>query len=340
MACIYKFSTFGALIALGAAIRVWAADIPGHSDAYPAQIDPFTGNWRGEWIEGDEKDPLLAAQIVPLGKDKYRITLVKLLDVRCPALHTAEVTATGGRFEFRNESLFGAIENGEFTGGKVKEDDRFRLERVELDSPTLGDPPAPDAVVLFDGTNLDAFRDPKGWVITPDGTLLVTPKSPDVSTIARFADVQLHLEFRLPYRPDKRGQDRGNSGIFLQNTYEIQILDSFGLEGTYDECGAVYKIAAPRVNACRPPLQWQSFDITYRAPRFDAQGKLAELGTVSVLQNGVPIHTDQELLWPTSGGGNKRAKPHPDKPQPIRIQEHGDFMEFRNIWLVELRHDS
>jgi hypothetical protein len=325
-----------ALLALCGAVTAPAEDVPGYSEAYPALLDPFTGNWEGKWTEGDEKDPALAAQIVPLGKDKYRITLVNLLDVRCPALHTTEVTATGGRLEFRNDALFGTIADGVFAGGKVKDENRFRLERVERASATLGMPPPPNAVVLFDGSSLDRFRNPKGWVITPEGTLLVTPKSPDVSTNDRFADVQLHLEFRMPYRPDKRGQDRGNSGVFLQNTYEIQILDSFGLDGLYDECGAVYKIAAPRANVCRPPLQWQTYDITYHAPRFDAQGKLAELGRVSVLQNDIPIHTEQQLLWPTSGGGNKRTKPHPDKPQPIRIQEHGDFMEFRNIWLVEI----
>jgi hypothetical protein len=319
--------------------NVSAEDIPGYAEAYPAQLDPFTGNWRGEWTKGDEKDPWLAAQIVPLGKSKYRITLMNLLDARCPKLHTTEATADGDRLTFRNDTLFGAIAGGEFTGGKVKEEDRFRLSRIELESPTLGEPPPNGAVVLFDGSSVDAFWKPRGWVITPDHTLLVTPKSPDVSTKEKFSSVQLHLEFRLPYRPEKRGQDRGNSGVFLQNHYEVQILDSFGLDGLYDECGAIYKIAAPRVNACRPPLQWQTYDITYHAPRFDARDNLVALGRMSVLQNGVPVHTDQQLLWPTSGGGNKRRKAHPDSPERIRFQEHGDFMEYRNIWLVELRDD-
>lgn len=322
-------------VVLGGAV-VSAEDIPGYAEAYPAQLDPFTGNWQGEWYGGDEKDPLLSAQVVPLGKNKYRVTMTNLLDARCPALYTVEAVAVGDRLEFRDANLFGAISGSEFSGGKATKSDRFRLSRIEPASPTLGAPPPADAVVLFDGTNLDAFSKPRGWVITPEGTLLVTPKSPDVLTAEKFASIQLHLEFRLPYRPEKRGQDRGNSGIFLQNNFEIQILDSFGLDGTYDECGAVYKIAAPRANLCRPPLQWQTFDITYRAPRFDAQGQLAALGTVSVLHNGVPIHSGQDLLWPTSGGGNKRTKPHPSQPLPIRIQEHGDFMEFRNIWLVNL----
>jgi hypothetical protein len=318
----------------------FAQAIDGYDEAYPESLDPFTGNWEGEWYAGDEKDPVLAAQVVPLGRDAYRITLTNLLDVRCPPLFTTEATANGGRLEFADDAVFGLIADGELTGGKVQEDDRFRLHRVDRASPTLGAPPPPNATVLFDGSNLDAFRNARGWVVTPQGTMLVTPKSPDISTNGRFAGVQLHLEFRLPYRPEKRGQDRGNSGVFLQNAYEIQILDSFGLEGHYDECGAVYKIAAPRANLCRPPLQWQTFDITYRAPRFDAQGDLAERGRVSVFHNGIPIHIDQDLLWPTSGGGNKRTKSHPKEAAPIRIQEHGDFMEFRNIWLVDLRDDS
>lgn len=330
------FLTVAGLVLLGSGLSVSTPADDAYDDAYPAELDPFTGNWEGEWYAGDEKDPVLAAQIVPLGRDRFRITLTNLLDVRCPPIHTTEVAASGGRIDFRNETMFGSVENGVFTGGKVKEEDRFRLRRVRRASPTLGEPPPPGAVVLFDGTNLDRFRSARGWVVTPQGTMLVTPKSPDISTVDKFSDIQLHLEFRLPYRPEKRGQDRGNSGVFLQNTYEIQILDSFGLAGYYDECGAVYKIAAPRANVCRPPLEWQTYDITYRAPRFDAAGKLAELGAVTVLHNGIPIHTNQELLWPTSGGGNKRTKPHPSGPEPIRLQEHNDYLEFRNIWLVEL----
>lgn len=317
-----------------------AEPIQGFSEAYPPALDPFTGNYEGESTEGDEKELWLAAQIVPLGKDLYRITLTNLLDVRCPKIHSVEVPAQGDTLEFKNDTLYGAVNAGQFEGGKTREkEDKFRLRKVERPSPNLGAPPPANATVLFDGTNLDAFRKTKGWVISPDRTLVVTPGAPDTFTAGKFTDVQLHLEFRLPYRPAKRGQDRGNSGVSLQNAYEVQILDSFGLEGTYDECAAVYKIAAPRVNVCRPPLQWQSYDITFHAPRFDGDGKLAQLGRITVYHNGALVHDDQELPWRTSGGRDKRDKPHPNGPEPIKFQEHGDFMEFRNIWLVDLQNN-
>jgi hypothetical protein len=151
--------------------------------------------------------------------------------------------------------------------------------------------------------------------------------------------VQLHLEFRLPYRPERRGQDRGNSGVHLQSAYEVQILDSFGLEGVYNECGSLYKIAAPKVNVCSPPLQWQSYDITYIGPRYSKKGKMESLGRMTVYHNGVLVHYEVELPWRTGGGPLHNARHlenHPKQPRNIKLQEHGDYAEFRNIWLVDL----
>jgi hypothetical protein len=151
--------------------------------------------------------------------------------------------------------------------------------------------------------------------------------------------VQLHLEFRLPYRPAMRGQDRGNSGVHLQSAYEVQILDSFGLEGVYNECGSLYKIAAPKVNVCSPPLQWQTFDITYTGPRYTKKGEMKSLGKITVYHNGVLVHHELELPWRTGGGAlhkNRHPENHPKQAQSIKLQEHEDYAEFRNIWLVDL----
>jgi len=136
--------------------------------------------------------------------------------------------------------------------------------------------------------------------------------------------------------PSARGQQRGNSGVFFQSTYEVQILDSYGLEGYYNECGALYKVAAPKVNACAPPLQWQTYDIIYRAPRHDANGKLVEFPRMTVRHNGVLIHNDQEMPWRTDWKEEGRLKPAPTEPGNIKMQAHGNYVQFRNIWAVDL----
>lgn len=149
----------------------------------------------------------------------------------------------------------------------------------------------------------------------------------------RFTDFQLHLEFKVPYMPNARGQGRGNSGVFLQGRYEIQVLDSFGKEEPgRGDCGAVYNKAAPLLNACKRPLQWQTYDITFRAPRFDSEGKKTENARVSVFQNGICIQNNQEIDGPTWGNTFGDLK----DPGPIVLQDHGNAVEYRNIWVIKL----
>jgi len=328
-------SFFAGLLSVGVAVSSHGDDGTGYYDAFPPNGDPFMGNYRGEWFEGDEKDPWLAAQVIAMAGSRYRITLQNLLDVRCPPIHSVEAVALDGVLRFETEDFFGVIRGDLFEGGRTDGSGSFRLERIRLGSSTAGLEPPANAIVLFDGTHLDAWRDAKGWDISPEGTMLVSPGGADIRTADRYGSVRLHVEFRLPYRPDEAGQDRGNSGVFLHNAYEVQILDSFGLDGYYNECGAIYKIAAPAVNVCRPPLEWQTFDITYQAPTF-REGELDRYGHMTVYHNGVLVHHEQSLPWLTSGDGDKRQKRHPQQPAPIRLQEHGDFVEFRNIWLVPL----
>jgi len=166
-----------------------------------------------------------------------------------------------------------------------------------------------------------------------DGAMEITPGSGSIITKRKFKDYKLHLEFRLSFMPEARGQSRCNSGVYMQGRYEVQILDSFGiLKSRNDECGGVYGIGAPRVIMCAPPLQWQSYDITFQAPRFDAAGNKVESAQLSVVHNGVAIHENLKVPEPTTLALDKNVK----EPGGIYLQDHGNLVQFRNIWLVEL----
>ena len=181
---------------------------------------------------------------------------------------------------------------------------------MERRSPRLGARPPEKAVVLFDGTGLEAWmqRDgqPAGWKLREDGSMEVTRGN--ILTRRSFGDVRIHLEFRTPLMPEARGQARGNSGVYVQGRYEVQVLDSFGLEPMDNGCGAVYRIAPPRVNASLPPLQWQTYEITFRAPRFDSSGSKTANARITVRHNGEVIHSNLELPGSPRGvSATKRA---------------------------------
>ncbi|GMV90324.1 MAG: hypothetical protein AMXMBFR82_01020 [Candidatus Hydrogenedentota bacterium] len=306
---------------------------PTFDEVYPKKADPFLGNYVGRWSEAEEVNPDIAAQVYPLGNDSYRIRIVNKLDMRCPVLLDVEVQPKRGKLEFDVDGFTGKTDGETFTG--TRGELTYSMQESNLTSPTMHARPPEGGVVLFDGTNLDAWTGTEGWQILDDGTLLVTPEGDYLVTKDTFTDVQLHVEFRLPLLPLARGQGRGNSGVFLQDEYEVQVLDSFGLDGLYDECGALYKLSAPHVNACRPPLQWQTYDIYYRAARFDASGNLQEYGRISVFHNGVLIHSNQELSWRTGWKEVDRLVPPPSEPGHIKLQGHDNFVQYRNIWVVK-----
>jgi hypothetical protein len=179
----------------------------------------------------------------------------------------------------------------------------FALKRVERKSPTLGAKPPAGAVVLFDGTGAAEWKSGK---LVEENLL-----SMGTSSVKTFKDFKLHIEFRTPFQPKARGQGRGNSGVYLQGKHEVQVLDSFGLEGKNNECGGLYSKKAPDVNMCLPPLSWQTYDIELK------EGKL------TVLHNGVVIHKEVEL----SGA---------DKAGSINLQNHGNPVYYRNIWVMPL----
>lgn len=195
------------------------------------------------------------------------------------------------------------------------------LNKVQRKSPTLGQKPPAGAVVLFDGTNVDQWDKAS---MTEDKLLNVGTRTKE-----KFEDYTLHIEFRSPYMPYARGQARGNSGLYLGDQYETQILDSFGLEGADNECGGIYINSKPRVNMCLPPLSWQTYDVDFTCAKFDEAGNVKSPAKTTVRHNGVVIHENLELK-PTPGGGQKDQK-----PGAIYLQNHGDKVHFQNIWILK-----
>jgi hypothetical protein len=202
------------------------------------------------------------------------------------------------------------------------------LAKVNRTSPTLGQKPPPGAIPLFDGTGAaGSTADVAKWVggrVSPDGLLME-----GVTTKDSFGDATWHIEFRLPYQPKDRGQGRGNSGAYLQGAYEVQMLDSFGLEGKNNECGGIYSVAEPRVNMCLPPLSWQTYDITVTSPRFDGDKQVAN-ARMTVRHNGVLIHDDVEVPKVTPGGTAGAGK----GSGPLHLQNHGNPVRYRNVWVL------
>lgn len=197
------------------------------------------------------------------------------------------------------------------------------LEKVHRQSPTLGQKPPPGAIVLFDGTSGEHFMPG-----TMDGPYLTQGNN----SKRKFQSFRIHLEFRTPFQPLDRGQARGNSGFYAQGRYEVQILDSFGLEGEDNECGGIYRVAKPTVNMCLPPLVWQTYDVDFTAAEFK-DGKKVKNARMTVRHNGVVIHENVEIPHATVAAILKEG---PD-PGPIHLQDHGNPVRFRNIWVVETK---
>lgn len=226
------------------------------------------------------------------------------------------VTADG-RVQLTLNAQLGTLGGGKLTLGNDT------LERVVRTSPTMGAKPPEGAIVLFDGSSADAWN---GSGMSADKLLKEGQDSKQ-----KFQSYTIHLEFMLPYKPDARGQERGNSGFYSQSRYEVQVLDSFGLEGRDNECGGIYSIKAPDLNMCLPPLQWQTYDIDFTAATFDAAGKKTANAKITVKHNGVTIHKDAALPKSTT------AAPLPEGPEPgpLHLQNHGNPVRYRNIWIVE-----
>lgn len=217
--------------------------------------------------------------------------------------------------------------------------DRPQPRVVDPGPGSLPAPPPKDAIVLFDGKDLSKWAQadgkPAAWIVR-DGYFEVRPGSGTLVTRDSFGDVQLHIEFMSPSPPRGTGQGRGNSGVFLMNKYEMQVLDSYQ-NATYPDgqAGAMYGQFPPLVNASRPPGAWQSYDIIFHGPRFDSSGKLTRPATVTALHNGILVQDHVTLSGPVGHHVRPPYEAHPEK-LPLGLQDHGNPVRFRNIWLREL----
>jgi len=212
------------------------------------------------------------------------------------------------------------------------------LSGIEWAKPQVVDPgpptgPPSDAVVLFDGTDMSKWNGAEEWLVA-DG--VVTAGAGQISSKEVFGDCQLHVEWATAEKVEGSGQGRSNSGVFLMGRYEVQVLDSYDNETYYDgQCGAIYKQHPPLVNVCRKPGEWQTYDIIWKAPRFQ-DGKLVSPACITVLHNGVVIQNHFELEGDTPYDRPPAYQPHEDKG-PIALQYHGNPVRFRNIWVRELK---
>jgi hypothetical protein len=279
---------------------------------------------QGEYLGRIGKDSQHGAQLVALGDGKFEGALYSK-GLPGGGWDRTKIALTGetrdGGVALSGVNFTGRIESGRLTG--TLDGVPVDMRRIERQSPTLNARPPQGAIVLFDGTNVDQ------WVggRIQEGNLLAV----GTRTKRTFKDYALHVEFRTPYQPFDRGQGRGNSGLYLNDQYEFQILDSFGLAGENNECGGYYSMAKPRLNMCLPPLSWQTYDVEFSMARFDAAGNRTRPAVATVRLNGVVIHDRYEIPKFNGGGGLM------DESQPgaIYFQDHGNPVHFRNIWIVE-----
>jgi hypothetical protein len=230
---------------------------------------------------------------------------------------------TGERVTLTGEGLVVYLQTGYAVTVKNASGERLGfLQPIRRVSSTMGLKPPANAIVLFDGQNTDRLKDAR---VTADGLLEVGFETKDV-----FKNFTIHGEFRTPYMPYARGQGRGNSGFYLQRRYEVQVLDSFGLEQQFNDCAALYRFKAPDLNMSFPPLRWQTYDITFAAAKYSACGEKLCKAIITVLHNGVTVHNNVALENKTGGG-----KPEGPDPLSILFQNHRNPVNYRNIWLVE-----
>lgn len=303
---------------------------PTYTDPEKADSDfAYQGEYSGI-VKADEKEHKIGVQVIALGKGKFRAMSYQGglpgdgWDKNVPCTSTDGQLADS-QVTFKEEDVTGVVKGGTLTisaAGTVLAE----LKKVERKSPTLGEKPPKDAIVLFDGSSAEAFE---GGKLSDDKLL-----QQGCTSKQKFGSHKLHLEFRTPYQPEDSGQGRGNSGVYLQGRYEVQILDSFGLTGEQNECGGIYSVAKPLVNMALPPLAWQTYDIDYTAARYDGE-KLVANPRATVKHNGVTIHDDVEL----PGDRNTTAAPVKAGPEPgpLYLQDHGNPVRFRNIWVVETK---
>lgn len=287
----------------------------------PAQAGPDYAD------QGEYKNDWGGAQVIALGKDTFQLVIYpgglpgEGWDQQRSSIMQGKREGDVIKFKGDREGWTQSVSKGVFTT-TTDQGATYVMDKISRKSPTLGAKPPPGAVVLFDGTNADQWQ---GGHVDERHLLAAGTTSKKA-----FGNYTLHAEFMTPFKPSGRGQGRGNSGVYMQDRYEVQVLDSFGLKGEDNECGGIYSKSKPKVNMCYPPLTWQTYDIDFTAAQFDGAGKKTKNAVITVKHNGVVIHDKQEISGPTGGG-----KPEGPTPGPIQLQGHGNPVYYRNIWVVE-----
>ena len=287
-----------------------------------AIVDPAQAGIQGQ-LQGEYAAPggTPAAQIVAVGDGRFRL---RWWPGGFPPASSGEQKAATVEARLSDDtvifsgSLAGAADGTSLTVANSK-GMRWTLTRQERRSPTLGLPAPADAVVLNSAVTTEGTFDAQGHL------------QRGARSLEAFGDARIHLEYRLPFEPDGEGQFRGNSGVYLQSRYEVQVLDSFGRPIGDREAGALYQQAAPLVNAALPPLVWQTYDIEFRAARFNIAGKKIANARVTVRHNGIVVQNDTEITGPTGQG---------DAESPAKgillLQDHGNPVVYRNVWIQPL----
>jgi hypothetical protein len=314
---------------------------PAHTD--PAKTDddfPLQGEYAGE-VTHDGQPMRIGVQVIAMGDGAFDVVAYPgglpgdgwTPPNRITGKGTREGGGTDAVVRIEGTDWGGVARKAEIRDGALVPlaDDGSavaKLPKVTRTSPTLGAAAPEGAVVIFDGPGpADEQATLVKPRITEDGLLME-----GATTKESFGDARWHVEFRLPYRPKARGQGRGNSGAYFLNCYEVQMLDSFGLEGRDNDCGGIYSVKAPSVNMCLAPLTWQTFDVDVTAPRFE-DGRKVKNARLTVRHNGVVVQDDVEVRGPTTAAGNRDEVP----TGPLLLQNHGNPVRYRNIWVLPAR---
>jgi hypothetical protein len=306
-------------------------------------------------IQGEYAGPHIGAQVIALSKGAFQAVVLPgglpgagwdgtnkiLLAGKLDGEKATFEPAKGSRKylaqkpeDFSATSKFPPTGQKDYTGTadgstfSIQTDDgkSLELKKTVRQSDTMGAKPPAGAIALFDGTNTDAWTGGR----LDSMTKFLNTDGKDIKTKQNFNNYKAHVEFMLPYRPDGRGQGRGNSGFYQVLMYEVQVLDSFGLDGKDNECGGVYTKAAPKVNMCLPPLVWQTYDAEFTNAVAEG-GKVVQKARLTLAHNGVIVHDSIEINGKTGGSRNDPE----GTPGPLLLQGHGNPLQYRNIWVVE-----